>query len=46
MNPCSEILLSKNSYHIETGQLISNPNELEWFLYDASFYWKVFLIEL
>ena len=42
INFCSEILFSKNSNHIQSGQLIGNANQLDWFLYDTSFYWKVF----
>ena len=42
INLCSEILFSKNSNHIQSGQLIGNANQLDWFLYDTSFYWKVF----
>ena len=37
---CSEIPFNKNSYHIETGQLICIY--IDWFLYDAIFYWKLF----
>ena len=37
---CLEIPFSKNLYHFETSQLICKS--IDWFLYDVSFYWKVF----
>ena len=35
---CSEILFSKDWYHIETSELIFFANPPDWFLYDTSFY--------
>ena len=44
-----EIIFSKNSYHIETSQLICNANQLSGFYmiieiydYNYNFYWKLF----